>query len=208
MIGLHAALQFQCQQGRARLERPGRLVAVRWPIQPSHPGPSHRTRRQNPVLPVCHPPMDAGQHHRPVAAPVTGGGWDIRPPLGLKWRARGPLAGATRAGPPRRRPDRPCARPDRSVHGRGGPSAKMHLRPTDRRQPRSGAGPCWVRAASGTAGYRWARAITAGMRESQVALHSPPQPRRRSSMGPGSKLSASIMRTAAPGLANRAPIVP
>jgi len=34
--------------------------------------------------------MDAGQHHRPVAAPVTGGGWGIRPPLGLKWRARGP----------------------------------------------------------------------------------------------------------------------
>jgi len=85
----------------------------------------------------------------------------------------------------------------------------MRLRPTDRSQPRSGASPCWVRAASGTAGYRWARAVTAGMRESQVAaLHSPPQPRRRSSMGPGSKRSASIMRTAAPGLANRAPSCP
>ena len=49
------------------------------------------------------------------------------------------------------------------------------------------SGPCWVHTISGTAGLRRARAVTLGMRESQVTRHAPFRPARRSSLGTGSK---------------------
>ena len=41
---------------------------------------------------------------------------------------------------------------------------------------RGGAGPCWVRAASGTAGSSWTRAVTTGTTKPQLRRHSQPRP--------------------------------
>jgi hypothetical protein len=71
----------------------------------------------------------------------------------------------------------PAVAADRSIHGRGGPSAKMRPRPTDRSQPRSGTGPCWVRTALGATGSGWTRAVTTGRYKSQ--LEAPLRPRAR-----------------------------
>jgi hypothetical protein len=41
---------------------------------------------------------------------------------------------------------------------------------------RGGAGPCWVRTASGTAGSGWTRAVTTGKTNPQLRRHSRPRP--------------------------------
>jgi hypothetical protein len=50
------------------------------------------------------------------------------------------------------------------------------------------SGPCWVHTISGTAGLRRARAVTLGMRESQVTRHAPFRPRPAKQPGGGFKV--------------------
>ena len=121
--------------------------------------------------------MDAGQHHGPIAAPVTGGGPGNRPPLGLRWRARGPPARATRADPPRRRPDRPC-RGGRPVNPWSRRTERQDASTTDGPEPAaqrywSVLGPHGI----GATGSGWTRAVTTGRYKSQ--LEAPLRPRAR-----------------------------
>jgi hypothetical protein len=132
---------------------------------------------------VCHPPMDAGQHHGPVTAPpMAEWGWGT-----------GPLSGFM--GPPRV----PCEQPYEQI--RGSPSALIDLaipggpiRPvvaedqSAKRTSPSGSegsrpdswspGPSWVRTASGPSGSRRAPAVRTGRQGSQVTGPSRRQPPR------------------------------
>jgi hypothetical protein len=79
------------------------------------------------------------------------------------------------------------ARQTDPVPGRGGPERRRRRRTegTGASRDRGHPGPRWVRAASETAGPRWAPAVTAGVPESQVTQHSPLRPRPAKQRGAG-----------------------
>jgi hypothetical protein len=67
-------------------------------------------------------------------------------------------------------------------------------------------GPRWVRAASETAGPRWAPAVTAGVPESQVTQHSPLRPWPANQRGAGVRIPPSRTPSIHPPTPERAPV--
>jgi hypothetical protein len=101
----------------------------------------------------------------------------------------GPRQGRPAAHPPNppRAETANRARQTDPVPGRGGPERRRRRRTegTGAGRDRGHPGPRWVRAASETAGPRWAPAVTAGVPESQVTQHSPLRPRPAKQRGAG-----------------------
>ena len=86
------------------------------------------------------------------------------------------VTGGDAAGRPKESRDREdqVLGADEAPAGRRATLPKASTRPARITESPRGLGPWWVRTASGTAGFRWARAVTTGTKKPQVTTSSRP----------------------------------